>query len=91
VNEQRWRRSAEVLWRRSLDAVVLLAPGRSEPFTLTGTGPEVWDLLDEAHSLDELAAVLASEHDAEDSVVVADLAPIIRELVAARAVDQNGE
>lgn len=83
-----WRRGVDVLWRRSLDAVVVLPPGTTEPLTLTQTGPELWDLLAEVRSLDELAVALAAGHDAEEAVVVADIAPIIDQLVALSVVEQ---
>lgn len=84
----RWRRRADVLWRRSLDAVIFLPPGESEPLTVTATGPEVWDLLAEPRSLEELAGTLAATHHADPSVVASDLAPVIEQLVALGVVDQ---
>ena len=41
----RYLRAPHVLWRSTLDAVVLLPDGAEEPFALSGTGPEIWHLL----------------------------------------------
>jgi hypothetical protein len=83
-----YRRRPEVLWRRSLDAVVLLPPGVAEPVTLAGTGPELWELLAEAHTLEDLAATLGTRHEADPGVVHADLEPIVARLVDAGAVER---
>jgi len=57
--ESRWQRSPHVLWRRSLDAVVLLAPGGDAPRTLAGLAPVVWELLAEERSVEAMVATLS--------------------------------
>jgi Coenzyme PQQ synthesis protein D (PqqD) len=76
-----WRRE-DVLWRRSLDAVIFFPTGGSEPVTLAGTGPDVWALLATPASVGELARELARGYDADPRVVEADLAPVLEQLVA---------
>ena len=82
-----WCRRPDVLVRRSLDALVLLPVEGDEVLTLAGTGPEVWDLLAEPRSLDELATILAARHGAPDDVVAADIEPVLRQLVDSGAVE----
>jgi Coenzyme PQQ synthesis protein D (PqqD) len=77
-----YRRRAGVLWRRSLDTVVCLPPDETEPVTLAGTGPEVWDLLQTPHTSAELAAKLSARHGADPDVVAADVAPAVGQLAA---------
>jgi Coenzyme PQQ synthesis protein D (PqqD) len=77
-----YRRRSDVLWRRSLDSVVCLPPDASEPVTLGGTGPEVWDLLRQPHSLAEFAAELADRHGADVDVVARDVEPVLERLAA---------
>ena len=77
-----YRRRVDVLWRRSLDAVLCLPPGATEPVTLAGTGPEVWALLQRSHTLAELAAELAARHQTDAEVVTDDVAPILERLAA---------
>ena len=86
----RYRRRADALWRRSLDAVVILPAGSREPLTVAGTGPEVWDLLADARTLPDLAATLGAAHGADPAVVEQDLEPIVAALVEAGAVDRTG-
>jgi Coenzyme PQQ synthesis protein D (PqqD) len=71
-----------VLWRRSLDTVLCLPPNAAEPVTLAGTGPEIWELLQRPHSLDELAAELAARHHTDAEVVTGDVAPVCERLAA---------
>jgi hypothetical protein len=83
----RWRRRPDALWRRSLDAVLVLPAGSDEPVTLAGTGPALWELLAEPCTVPQLAAVLAEAYEAEPAVVEADLAPVVGELVRLQALE----
>jgi Coenzyme PQQ synthesis protein D (PqqD) len=82
-----YRRRSDVPWRRSLDAVLFLPPSASEPVTLAGTGPEVWDLLQDPHSLGALAAELATRHETDPEVVAGDVSPVLEELAALGVVE----
>jgi hypothetical protein len=72
-----FRRSPTVLWRRSLDAVVVLPTGADEPITLGGTGIAVWELLDTWRSVDALTEMLAPRYDADPAVVAADVSTLV--------------
>jgi hypothetical protein len=80
VTTTSYRRRADVPWRRSLDAVLCLPPGATEPVTLAGTGPEVWDLLQRPRSLGELAAELAARHGTDPEIVARDVMPVLEHL-----------
>jgi hypothetical protein len=58
----------------------------SEPVTLGGTGPEVWDLLERPSSLDELASELAQRHGTDGETVGRDLLPVLGRLAELRLV-----
>ena len=88
MSEARLRRKTDVLWRRSLDAVLVLPPSTAEPLTLAGTGPEVWELLAEEPSMSDLARELATRYDADAAIVEADLAPVVDRLVAIQAIER---
>jgi hypothetical protein len=83
----RWRRHPAVLWRRSLDAVLLLPEHAAEPVTLEGTGVALWELLAEPATVAQLAAVLAEAHDADPAVVAADIEPVVAQLAALGALE----
>jgi hypothetical protein len=85
--EPRWRRRPDALWRRSLDAVLVLPVGTDEPVTLAGTGPALWELLAEPCTVAQLAAVLSEAFAAEPTTVVVDIAPVIDELVRLQALE----
>jgi Coenzyme PQQ synthesis protein D (PqqD) len=87
----RIRRRPGVLWRRSLDAVVLLPPGTPDVITLAGTGPAMWQLLAEWRSEDELAEVLAAAYGSSPDVVARDLGPALRALDAAGALESAAD
>lgn len=90
IAETVWRRRPDVLWRRSLDAVIFLPAGLEEPLTLTATGPEIWDLLAEPRTLDALVTVLADVHHADPAVVRTDIEPVLAQLVDVGALEPVG-
>jgi hypothetical protein len=87
VTVRRWHRHPHVLWRRSLDAILVLPRGSAEPVTLTGTGPEIWELLEEPCSTDVMVAVLAERHAADPVVVTGDVTELLEELLQRGAVE----
>lgn len=87
VSTTRWRRCPEALWRRSLDAVIVLAPAHADPIMLTGSGPALWELLVEPGTVAQLATVLARDHAADPAEVEADIAPVIEQLAEAGAIE----
>ena len=82
-----WSRRDDVLWRRSLDAVILLPSGADEPVTLPDTGAIVWDLLEEPATFDDLVATLAEVYGAEAGVIAADITPLLAELQSLGALN----
>ena len=78
-----------MLWRRSLDAVLLLPAGSPEPLTLAGTGADLWDLLATPASTTELVAELAGRYAADPAVVAADLTPVLAELETLGAIEPH--
>jgi len=84
----RLHRAPHVLWRRTLDTVLLLPPGIDEPFVLAGTGPALWELLAEPRALDDLVAVLAAAYEADPDVVAADVAPTVDRLTELGAIER---
>jgi hypothetical protein len=76
----RYARREQVLWRRTGDAVVLLAGDGQEVFTLEGSGVDLWQLLAEPIGLDEAASALAGAYGASREQVASDIAPVLEEL-----------
>jgi Coenzyme PQQ synthesis protein D (PqqD) len=85
----RYHRSSHVLWRRTLDTLVLLpVTSDDEPFALAATGPELWGLLAEPRSLDDLVGRLAEAHAVDPYVVAADVEPLLERLLALGAIQR---
>ena len=78
----RWRRRPDVLWRRSLDAVVLLPAAADDVITLAGTGPAVWEVLAEWRTVDDVVGIMAAAYGTSPEVVATDLAPLLADLEA---------
>lgn len=77
-----FRRHPDLLWRRTHDRILLLAPGDpdAEVVVLTGSGVALWDELAESSSLEALAARLGELFGAEPELVAADVAPVLEGL-----------
>lgn len=78
---ERFRRRPDVLWRRSLDAVMILPPASDEVLTIAGTGVAVWELLDTWRTVETLTELLATAYGADPGVVAGDVVPLIAEFV----------
>src|SRR5262249_6555753 len=84
-----WRRRDDVLWRRPLDAVILMPEGGPGPVTLPGTGAAVWDVLEVPSTLTELVATLAEVYAADSAVVEHDITVLLAELESLGAVTRG--
>ena len=91
MSEGRIRRRPDVLWRRSLDAVVLLPARGDDVLTLAGTGPAVWELLAEWRTTENLVEVLASAYGAPGEQVEADLTPLLARLRGSGVLEETAE
>jgi hypothetical protein len=78
----RFVRAHHVLQRRTLETFVLLAVDGNEPVVLAGTGADVWSLLVEACTLEELVGTLAEHYSGDPDVIAADVAALLDTLVA---------
>jgi hypothetical protein len=84
----RFVRSNQVLWRRTTNGVVLLPSHETEPFTLSGSGSALWEVLAEPVALDEASQLLAELHGVDADVVANDIAPVLDELTRRSAVER---
>ncbi|MFA5885699.1 MAG: PqqD family protein [Acidimicrobiia bacterium] len=82
-----YARRDDVLWRRSLDSVVLLPVGADEPVSLPGTGAAVWDLLAEPSTLPELVDALVDVYGGDPSTIERDVAALLERLRGITAID----
>lgn len=74
-------RRAPVLWRTTIGAVLVRAPGGAEVTKIAGTGVALWEALVEPRSFDDLCAHLASAHGADAATVAQDLRPVVDDLI----------
>ncbi len=77
-----------MLWRDGEFGVVILAPGASEPRTLTGSGRALWRALERPVTAADLAAALADGFGVDPALVAVDIAPVLEELFRIAAIDQ---
>jgi Coenzyme PQQ synthesis protein D (PqqD) len=67
-----WCRAERVLWRRTLDGVVVLPvhrPAAARPVALTGSAAGIWDLLAEPMTAADLVAALAATYGVHEERV----------------------
>ncbi|MFM5884498.1 MAG: PqqD family protein [Novosphingobium sp.] len=69
------------------DEIVLLNLDDGTFFSLTGTGAQIWPLIDGTRSRDALVAALAAAHDAAPAVVAADLDAFLVQLADAGFIE----
>ena len=81
-------RRRDVLWRRSLDAVLVLPVGASEPLIFAGSGPELWELLAVPTSMADLASTLAERHAVDVAVIEKDLDAVLEQWISLGIVEE---
>lgn len=85
------QREPTVLWRRSLDGVVVLGPDAGDPIRITWPGSEIWDLLSEPVSVEEVARLLVERYGGNLEDVRVDTGAVLDRLAEAGAVKVAGD
>jgi hypothetical protein len=83
INEHpagRWRRRADVLERSLTAGVLLLRADGADVTLLAGTGGELWRLLAEPRSADELTDALARRYEGDARTMRADIDAALADL-----------
>lgn len=81
------RQRPDVLHRQVGDDVLVLPLDGTDPLVLDDIGALIWTLLDQAHTVDELVALLAPAADAAAHTIRADVAEFLERLVDADVVE----
>lgn len=64
------------------DNVVLLSLDNGTYYKLSGTGPRIWELIQELGDLNEVEGVLSAEFNADASLIKKDVAVLVADLEA---------
>jgi Coenzyme PQQ synthesis protein D (PqqD) len=88
VTEPRFHRAPGTLSRSVGEALLLVAPDRRDLHELSPTAVAVWDLLDEARSLSQIAELLTYRFDTLPGDIVTDVDTIVRHLVESGHVQE---
>ena len=89
MNAARWSRLPDALWRRSLDAVIVLGTSSPEPVTLSATAPEVWELLATPTTFRDLVLELSRRHAGDPATVEPDVEALLARLADLGAVSST--
>ena len=87
----RYRQSEEVAFRKIVDEV-LIVPIREEPrrrygiFRLNRTAASVWELMDGAHTVEDVVAAMVERFDVGDERARRDTLELIRDLLECGAI-----
>ena len=90
MSDEEVYRRGDVLWRRTVDRVVILLPGSGEFLALKATGCDLWGALEESGSIRQLAERLSLAYGASVDQIAADIAPVIQQLAGCGAVAVSG-
>lgn len=87
--EPRYRRVARIPWRKLDQQTVIVDPRSRKVHVLNGTGSELWDLLAEERSLDELRRALERQGQfaVGEEQLVRDIAAFLADLNERGLVD----
>ena len=85
----RYQRAAGAVWRNAHGCAFVLPQPGSEIVVLAGTGHDLWRLLAEPMSIDQVAHCLAETYDVPADAVTRDVAPILDELASRGVLDEE--
>lgn len=85
----RWVRAEGVLWRRTQAAIVMLTAEAREPFSLTGSGRSLWEVLGDPIDEHALCLRLARLHGADVALVAPAVRQVLGDLARRGAVVQR--
>lgn len=75
-----YSRASRIVWRNTSGGIMVLPLTESKVVTLSGTGEDLWELLDEPHPIPALAQRLAERYGVPQSTVMAELPPVLDDL-----------
>lgn len=84
-----WKRADNVLWR-AIPGYLVVATVDGTPSEVFGPGSEIWTLLAEPISVDDLVAAMAIQYSTSPDVVRADVEQLLAQLQAGGYVEQAG-
>ncbi|MGA9275460.1 PqqD family protein [Ilumatobacter sp.] len=84
------RQRADVLWR-SVDGYLAISTVAGEALEAAGPAAEIWDLLAEPFTIDDLSARLASRHGADLEQVRSDVSSFVRQLIDDGYVERDDD
>lgn len=87
VGAAAFRRHPNVVTAFEANHLVLMDPSGKQFFGLDEVGARIWQLLDGARTVNEVAALLATEYDADMIVLCADVEEVLRESLQAGLVE----
>lgn len=87
MTEAMFQRSSTVLWRDCSRSVLLLPRGASRLLELTGSGVELWHLLETPHTLSATVNSLAERFDVDADQVETSIGPVLQHLWDAEALE----
>jgi hypothetical protein len=76
----RWRKRGDVLERRLPDGVVLLPVDSDAVTVLAGSGGQLWELLTEPRTTDELSEDLTRRYAGDPNTIRSDIETVLCEL-----------
>jgi hypothetical protein len=69
-----------VLWYKVPGAVLILGVTEADPIELSGSGAELWDLLEQPTTASGASALLSPGGEVDPAVVTADIERVLQEL-----------
>jgi hypothetical protein len=82
------RRRRDVLWR-SVDGYLAVSTVGGEALEASGPAADIWELLDDWTTIDDVSGELARRHGADVEVVRSDVAVFVERLIDHGYVERN--
>lgn len=81
-----YRKAESVQWQSLDDGAVLLELDSGHYYTLNDVAQRIWELLDGAHSLEAIMAIVLQEFDVTGELLERDMTELVERLIADKLI-----
>lgn len=79
----------QVLWKNVDNEVVIVDPETDNYSYLNATGRDVWELLGQGRTFEEIVAELSTRYDASPEIIRADVLALINDLLSSGIISRK--
>lgn len=78
----------DVMWKKIDDEIVIANSGKDDYCFLNATGSDIWEMIHQGSSSDEIIMTLCNKYDADEKTIKKEAEKLVKELLSAGLVEK---